>query len=50
MTHVNVVCVNWATKYSAEYVERLFQMFKRNTTHEFKMYCLTDAPEINKNL
>lgn len=49
MKNVNVVCVNWGTKYSTDYVERLFQMVKRNTTHEFKMYCLTDAPEMYSN-
>lgn len=45
MGNVNVVCVNWGNKYSIEYVERLLQMVRRNTSHEFKMYCLTDNPE-----
>lgn len=49
MNTVNVVCVNWGTKYSSEYVERLFQMIKRNTTYKFKMYCLTDNPEMYNN-
>ena len=46
MKRVNVVCVNWGKKYSPEYVFRLHNMIESNTTHEFKMFCLTDTPEI----
>ena len=46
MRNVNVVCVNWGTKYSTEYVVRLYQMVKKNTTHKFEMFCLTDNPDI----
>jgi hypothetical protein len=46
MKSVNVVCVNWGTKYSPDYVERLYKMVKINTTLPFKMYCLTDNPDI----
>ena len=45
MQNVNVVCVNWGTKYSSVYVNRLYEMVKNNTSHNFKMYCLTDQPE-----
>ena len=40
---VNVVCVNWGTKYGVEYTRRLYNMVKRNTTKEFKFYVLTDV-------
>ena len=46
MEKVNVVCVNWGIKYSPEYVTRLYQMVKKNTTHDFQMFCLTDNPDI----
>jgi len=40
----NVVCVNWGSKYSPEYVHRLHQMVKNNTSYCFQFYCLTDSP------
>ena len=49
MKSVNVVCVNWGTKYSPDYVERLYKMVKINTTLPFKMYCLTDNPDIYRD-
>lgn len=39
---VNVVCVNWGTKYPKEYTERLYNMVKRNTTKDFRFFVLTD--------
>ena len=39
---VNAVCVNWGTKYSPAYVDRLYHMIKKNTSRDFKMYCLTE--------
>ena len=44
MQNVNVVCVNWGDKYASEYVTRLHAMVSRNTTKNFKIYCLTDKP------
>ena len=41
----NVVCVNWGTKYGVEYTLRLYNMVKRNTTKDFKFYCLTDVTD-----
>ena len=38
----DVICVNWGTKYGVDYTLRLFESVKRNTTHDFKFYCLTD--------
>ena len=43
---VNVVCVNWGTKYSREYTQRLYNMVKRNTTKDFKFYVLTDQTSL----
>ena len=37
-----VVCVNYGTKYPAEYTHRLYNMVKRNTTKPFEFYVLTD--------
>ena len=39
---INVVCVNWGTKYPKTYTERLYNMVKRNTTRDFNFYVLTD--------
>ena len=41
----NVVCLKWGTKYPPEYVNRLFNMVNRNTTIEYKFYCITDNAE-----
>jgi len=40
---VDVVCVNWGSKYPIEYTKRLYNMVRRNTSHDFKFYCLTDC-------
>ena len=37
-----VLCMKWGTKYGAEYVNRLYNMVKRNLTLDFQMVCLTD--------
>jgi len=39
---VDIVCVNWGSKYGTEYTRKLYEMVKRNTTRDFKFYCLTD--------
>lgn len=39
---VNVVCVNWGTKYGADYTHRLYNMVRRNTNRDFDFYVLTD--------
>ncbi len=38
----NVVCMKWGDKYSADYVNKLYNMVARNTTLPFSFYCLTD--------
>lgn len=41
---VDVVCVNWGTRYAPEYTYRLLNMVRRNTSRSFRFYCLTDDP------
>jgi len=38
----NIVCVKWGKLYSAEYVNNLYCMVKRNTTEPFRFVCFTD--------
>lgn len=40
----NVLCLKWGNKYSAEYVNVLYSMVVRNTTHPVRFYCMTDDP------
>lgn len=37
-----IICMKWGNKYSADYVNRLYHMVKRNLTLDFTMVCLTD--------
>jgi len=39
---VHVVCLKWGSKYSADYVNRLYRMVKRNLSHPFRFHCLTE--------
>ena len=41
---MNVMCVKWGTKYSSEYVNKLYNMVKRNLPVDFTFYCLTEDP------
>lgn len=41
---MNVVCVNWGTKYPKKYVHILEAMVKRNLTAPHKFICFTDDP------
>jgi len=41
----NVVCLKWGTKFSPEYVNRLFYGVRRNTTVDFKFHCFTEDAE-----
>ena len=38
----NIVCLKWGTKYPAEFVNRLHNMVRRNTTVPVNFYCITD--------
>ena len=37
-----IFCMKWGTLYSAEYVNTLYAMVKRNLSYDFKMVCFTD--------
>ena len=39
---IHVFSVRWGTKYSIDYVNRLYNMVKRNLRADFKFYCQTD--------
>jgi hypothetical protein len=41
---INIVCLKWGTRYSAEWVNRLYTMVKKNYDGEFKFWCCTDDP------
>lgn len=39
---LNFVCLKWGTKYSADYVNKLYAMVARHYTQNFQFYCITD--------
>lgn len=41
---MNVICVKWGDKYSAEFVNKLYNMVKRNLARDFDFYCYTEDP------
>lgn len=41
----HIVCVKWGTKYSADYVNKLYNMCQRNSTLRFHFHCVTDDAE-----
>lgn len=41
---MNFVCLKWGTKYSAEYVNRLYRAVDRQFSQPFRFYCITDDP------
>lgn len=42
---MNIVCVKWGDKYSAEYVNKLYSMVLKNSCGEmFDFYCYTEDP------
>lgn len=42
---INIICLKWGDKYGPEYVNRLYNSIKRNTTQEFKFHCFTENSE-----
>jgi hypothetical protein len=47
----SVLCLKHGTKYSAEYVNRLYNMINRNCTLDYEFVCLTDDPRgLNENV
>lgn len=48
---IQIVCLKWGTLYSAEYVNILYAMLKRNLTIPFELICFTDdATDIDSNV
>lgn len=46
-----VACLKWGTKYSPEYVNRLYNMVQRNLTLDYEFVCFTDSSQgIDKNI
>lgn len=44
MEKVNVICLKVGKKYSAEYVNKLYNMVTRNLTIDCEFFCLTEDP------
>ena len=42
---INIYTVKWGTKYSSKHVNKILEMCRKNTTKEFKFFCLTEDPE-----
>lgn len=42
---MNFICIKWGDKYSAKYVNNLYNMVLRNYTKKFTFTCYTDDPE-----
>lgn len=40
-----IICMKWGTLYSSDYVNRLYNMVRRNLTGDFRFVCLTDDPQ-----
>ena len=40
----NIICVKWGDKYSADYVNNLYEMIKRYYPDKFRFICYTDDP------
>lgn len=41
---INFICLKWGTKYSAEWVNRLYRMVEKNFKDDFDFICLTEDP------
>ena len=39
---IQIICIKWGTKYSPDYIEKLFRGIQRNTSKEFSFVCFTD--------
>ena len=48
---MNFLTIKWGDKYSAKYVNNLYNMVKRNYTKDFRFICYTDDHTgINKEI
>lgn len=51
MKKINVFTVKWGSKYSAEYVNKLYASIRKNTSWQVDFYCFTDDQYgINKDI
>ena len=50
VTHLNVFCSLWGTKYSTDYVDRLYSMVERNCPVSFDFFCQTDLSGFRKEV
>ena len=41
----SIVCMKWGKKYGPEYVNRLYDMIKRNISRPFRLVCYTDSAD-----
>lgn len=41
----NIVCIKWGERYPVDYVNRLYNMVRRNTTVPFNFFCFTEISE-----
>ena len=47
----NVVCIKWGDKFSADYVNKLYNMVQRNLSLKHRFICLTeDSTDLNSNI
>jgi len=47
----NVICIKWGTAYTADDVNKLYSMIKRNTSYTIDFYCFTDnGQDLDKNI
>ena len=47
----NVVCIKWGDKFSADYVNKLYNMVQRNLSLKHRFICLTeDSTDLNPNI
>jgi hypothetical protein len=44
MSHVNILCLKWGTRYGPHYVNMLYRGVARNLIRPFRFYCCTDDP------
>ena len=51
MQDKTIVCLKYGTKYSSDYVNKLYQMVLRHCNYDYKFVCLTDNPTgLNSNI
>lgn len=51
MAPLQFICLKWGSKYSADYVNRLYRMLKRYTKKPFILFCITeDAADLHPEI